>query len=128
MRLAVAAVLALSLMSAAPPRAADAALCGVLETPPPLWEHVVWIWFENHGYDEIIGSSDAPFLNRTLVAGCGLATNAHNETHPSLPNYIAATSGLPPGVLGRWRSDCNAAGGCLTRAASLFAQVPSWGA
>ena len=38
-----------------------------------------------------------------LVAGCGLATNAHNETHPSLPNYIAATSGLPPGALGRWK-------------------------
>jgi hypothetical protein len=128
MRLASAAILALSLMSAAPARAADRGLCGSLETHPPLWEHVVWIWFENHGYDEIIGSPDAPFLNRTLVAGCGLATNAHNETHPSLPNYIAATSGLFPGALGRWRSDCNAAGACLTRAPSLFAQVPSWGA
>jgi hypothetical protein len=89
---------------------------------------VVWIWFENHGYDEIVGSAAAPFINRTLIAGCGLATNAHNETHPSLPNYIAATSGLPPGRLGRWATDCNATAGCLTRAPSLFGQAASWGA
>ena len=122
-----AGLLALSLASAAT-CTADAPICGTRDTPPPVWEHVVWIWFENHGYDQIIGSSDAPFMNRMLAAGCGLATNAHNETHPSLPNYIAATSGLPPGVLGPWRHDCNAVGGCLTRAASLFAQAPSWGA
>jgi hypothetical protein len=103
-------------------------LCGTQDAPPAVWEHVVWIWFENHGSDQIIGSRDAPFVNRTLAAGCGLATNAHNETHPSLPNYIAATSGLPPGALGRWKHDCNATGRCLTRAPSLFAQAPSWGA
>jgi hypothetical protein len=108
--------------------AAGAPLCGTRDAPPATWEHVVWIWFENHGADQVIGSPDAPFMNRTLAAGCGLATNAHNETHPSLPNYIAATSGLPPGALGRWKSDCNATGGCLTRVPNLFAQAPSWGA
>src|SRR5262245_21207914 len=113
-----------------PARAAAtaAAFCGTEASPPPVWEHVVWIWLENHGYDEIVGASDAPFINRTLIAGCGLATNAHNETHPSLPNYIAATSGLGPGRLGRWASDCNATAGCLTRAPSLFGQPASWGA
>jgi phosphatidylinositol-3-phosphatase len=113
-----------------PARAAAtaAAFCGTEASPPPVWEHVVWIWLENHGYDEIVGASDAPFINRTLIAGCGLATNAHNETHPSLPNYIAATSGLGPGRLGRWASDCNATAGCLTRAPSLFGQAASWGA
>jgi len=108
--------------------AAGAPLCGSRDTPPPVWEHVVWIWFENHGFDQIIGSGDAPFMNRTLAAGCGLATNAHNETHPSLPNYIAATSGLAPAALGRWKHDCNATRECLTRVPSIFAQVPSWGA
>jgi hypothetical protein len=103
-------------------------LCGTRATPPPAWAHVVWIWFENHGYDQVIGSRDAPFMNQTLAAGCGLATNAHNETHPSLPNYIAATSGLPPAALGRWRHDCNATPDCLTRAPSIFAQAPSWAA
>jgi phosphatidylinositol-3-phosphatase len=108
--------------------ASPAPICGTRAAPPDSWEHVVWIWFENHGYDEIVGSAEAPFINRTLIAGCGLATNAHNETHPSLPNYIAATSGLTGGRLARWTSDCNATGGCLTRAPSLFAQAPSWGA
>jgi len=124
-RVAAAFVLALAVPVA---RAADTSLCGTRDMPPPIWEHVIWIWFENHGFDQVIGSPDAPFINRTVAAGCGLATNAHNETHPSLPNYIAATSGLPPGLLGRWRHDCNAVGPCLTRAPNLFAQAPSWGA
>ena len=29
-----------------------------------------------------------------MATECGLATNYHDVTHPSLPNYIAATSGL----------------------------------
>jgi hypothetical protein len=129
MRTILGLVVVLALSPAVPAaRGAEGSFCGSRLTPPPIWEHVVWIWFENHGSDQIIGSPDAPFMNRTLAAGCGLATNAHNETHPSLPNYIAATSGLPPGALGRWKSDCNATGGCLTRAPNLFAQAPSWGA
>ena len=129
MRSALRPAIALALSLAVPAaRASGAPFCGIRDAPPAIWEHVVWIWFENHGSDQVIGSPSAPFLNRTLAAGCGLATNAHNETHPSLPNYIAATSGLPPGALGRWKSDCNATGGCLTRVPSLFAQVPSWGA
>ncbi len=129
MRSGAHALVVLALSLAAPPvLAGGSPLCGIRDTPPPVWEHVVWIWLENHGYDQVIGSQDAPFINRTLAAGCGLATNAHNETHPSLPNYIAATSGLPPRALGRWKSDCNATGACLTRAPSLFSQAPSWGA
>jgi hypothetical protein len=122
--------LLIATLGSSPARAATtaAAFCGTEASPPPVWEHVVWIWLENHGYDEIVRSSDAPFINRTLVAGCGLATNAHNETHPSLPNYIAATSGLSPGRLGRWASDCNATAGCLTRAPSIFGQAATWGA
>jgi hypothetical protein len=55
-------------------------------------EHVIWIWMENKAYDDVIGSSSAPFENQ-LAAECGLATNYHGVAHPSLPNYIAATSG-----------------------------------
>ena len=129
MRLISCALLLLALgCTAGRALAGPAPFCGTSASPPDSWEHVVWIWFENHGYDEIVGSAAAPFINRTLIAGCGLATNAHNETHPSLPNYIAATSGLPPGRLGRWATDCNATAGCLTRAPSLFGQAASWGA
>jgi phosphatidylinositol-3-phosphatase len=57
----------------------------------------VWIVFENKAYSDIIGSSAAPYLNR-LADDCGLATNFTAETHPSLPNYIAMTSGSTQGI------------------------------
>ena len=75
-------------------RIASAGACGRASGSHPAYRHVIWIWFENHSYDAVIGSKDAPFTNR-LAAACGLATNYHNVTHPSLPNYIAATSGTP---------------------------------
>jgi len=104
------------------------ALCGTEATPPATWDHVVWIWFENHGYGAVIGSSAAPHINHRLVRGCGLATNYHALAHPSLPNYIAATSGLALDALGPLRDDCNATGPCHTSAPSIFALAPSWGA
>jgi hypothetical protein len=102
--------------------------CGERATPPAGYEHVVWIFFENHGYSQIVGSRSAPFLNRTLVKECGLATNYHAIGHPSLPNYIAATSGLSGAALAPFGNDCNAVGPCRIGAPSIFAQAPSWGA
>src|SRR5690242_9037675 len=52
---------------------------------------------ENHSYDQIVGSPSAPYVNR-LASRCGLAANYHAVTHPSLPNYIAATSGSTQGI------------------------------
>lgn len=103
-------------------------LCGLVGTPPPRWEHVVWIFFENHSYDEIVGSADAPFMNHALIPRCGLATNYRDLTHPSVPNYIAATSGLALDALGPLANDCNATGPCHTNARSIFQLAPSWGA
>jgi len=71
--------------------------CGVVATSPRRVDHVIWIWMENKSYDKIIGSSSAPYENE-LAAACGLATNYHAIAHPSLPNYIAATSGSPQGI------------------------------
>ncbi|HVB45884.1 MAG TPA: hypothetical protein VNF47_24685 [Streptosporangiaceae bacterium] len=62
--------------------------CGTLATPPA-YSHVIWIWMENHSYSDIIGNTAAPYIN-SLASECGLATNYHNITHPSLPNYIGA--------------------------------------
>ena len=36
--------------------------------PPVTYDHVIWIWMENHGYDEIAGSHDAPFTNSLAAA------------------------------------------------------------
>jgi phosphatidylinositol-3-phosphatase len=74
--------------------AAAPAPCG--ERARPL-RRVVWIVMENHGYRQVVGARDAPYLNR-LARACGLATNFQAETHPSLPNYIAMTSGSTQGV------------------------------
>jgi phosphatidylinositol-3-phosphatase len=99
--------------------------CGTLPLSSTKYTHVVWIWMENHSYGEIIGSSEAPYING-LAGHCGLATNYHNISHPSLPNYIAATSGLPLRSLARFSSDCRPSKKCSTSASSIFAQVPSW--
>jgi hypothetical protein len=67
----------------------------------PALDHVFVIVMENHSYSEIIGSTAAPYVNG-LVAGGGLATSYYAVSHPSLPNYLALTSGSTLGVT----SDC----------------------
>jgi phosphatidylinositol-3-phosphatase len=95
--------------------------CGSLATltAPSTVAHVVWVWMENHSYSEIIGSSSAPYIN-SLAAKCGLATNYTAITHPSLPNYIAATSGSTQGI-----TDDNPPSSHPLSAASIFGQVSS---
>ena len=92
---------------------------------PRHYTHVIWIFMENHSYKTIIGSSQAPYIN-SIAGKCGLATNYHNITHPSLPNYVAATSGVGYPTLVRFETDCNPTGSCLTSAASIFGQGETW--
>jgi len=80
---------------------------------------------ENHGYQEIIGSTEAPNIN-AIASECGLATNYHNISHPSLPNYVAGASGLPLAELKHFTSDCSPSHKCSTAAESIFGQAPSW--
>lgn len=72
--------------------------CGLRPAPPAAWRHVVWVWLENEDYSSVIGSRSAPFLSR-LAHTCGIATDYFAITHPSLPNYLAATSGSTWGVV-----------------------------
>jgi phosphatidylinositol-3-phosphatase len=74
---------------------------------------------ENKAYGDVIGSPSAPYENR-LADSCGLATNYFAVTHPSLPNYIAATSGSAQGIV-----DDNPPGSHPLSALSLFGQVSS---
>jgi len=67
-------------------------ICGTRSGRPATFVHVIWIWMENHSYGQIIGSPDAPHID-AIAHACGLATNYRAVSHPSLPNYIAATSG-----------------------------------
>ncbi|MGH2717595.1 MAG: hypothetical protein ACRDJU_03305, partial [Actinomycetota bacterium] len=122
----VAAALAVPAAAVALPAPVSAATapCGTLTLAKTHYTHVVWIWMENHSYGDIIGSPQAPYLN-TIASECGLATNYHNITHPSLPNYIAATSGLALSSLKPFDPDCNPTKKCTTSAPSIFGQV-SW--
>jgi phospholipase C len=94
-------------------------------TAAPTYKHVVWIFMENHSYNSVIGASDAPYIN-SLAHECGLATNYHNVTHPSLPNYISATSGLPLARLDPYTPDCDPTGSCIVAGEGIFVQGESW--
>jgi phosphatidylinositol-3-phosphatase len=94
-------------------------LCGMLIGHPAHISHVIWIMLENRSYSQVIG---APYIS-TLASKCGVATNYHNVTHPSLPNYIAMTSGRPMGALPT--TDCP--GFCHVSGPSIFTQTNSWG-
>lgn len=58
-------------------------------------EHVVVVVMENHGYDDVVGSPEAPWLNSLPAA---VFTDWHGVTHPSRPNYLALFSGSTQGV------------------------------
>ncbi|HEY7124953.1 MAG TPA: alkaline phosphatase family protein [Ktedonobacterales bacterium] len=62
------------------------------------FQHVFVIMMENTGLDALIGNPNAPWIN-SAAQTYGLATNYFGVTHPSQPNYIAATSGALNGVL-----------------------------
>ena len=113
-------------IAATSPAAAASGPCGTTSTAPT-YQHVIWIWMENHSLSGIIGNtSQAPYLN-SLAAECGLATNYHNISHPSLPNYLAATSGLSMSQLpvGSYQ-DCGVSSSCETSAPSIFGQGETW--
>jgi phospholipase C len=106
------------------PQASTTAPCGTLSTAPH-YTHVIFIMMENHSYSTIIGSSQAPYIN-SVAKECGLATNYHNVSHPSLPNYMALTAGIGYSGLTRFDGDCDPTGSCTTTAKSIFAQGETW--
>jgi phospholipase C len=90
-------VLALAVLVA--PRAISASAAGGSTDRSDLknYQHVFVIMMENTGFDSLIGNSNAPWINMAAQTN-GLATNYFGVTHPSQPNYIAATSGSTNGV------------------------------
>jgi phospholipase C len=76
---------------------------------------------ENRSYSQVLGSSGASASAPRLAAyakACGVATNYRAITHPSLPNYLAATGGTTAGVT----TDCSPAS-CPVRSQSVFGQL-----
>jgi acid phosphatase len=67
------------------------------QTIMPTPSHVVVVMEENHSYSEIMGSSQAPYIN-TLASVGAVFTHSYGVTHPSEPNYLALFSGSTHGV------------------------------
>jgi phosphatidylinositol-3-phosphatase len=67
----------------------------------PKPDHIVIVILENHGYEDIIDSPSAPYINSlatdTLSA---FFTMSYGLTHPSQPNYLLLYSGSAQGVTG----------------------------
>src|SRR4051812_12542893 len=55
---------------------------------------VAVIVMENKSYDNILGSSKAPFINHTMIAGGRLSTQYHANVPRSLRDYLAMTAGI----------------------------------
>ena len=68
-----------------------------LLTAIPAPAHVVVVVEENHGYQEVIGNSAAPYLN-SLAGQGALFSESFAVSHPSQPNYLALFSGSTQGV------------------------------
>ncbi|MBV9058974.1 MAG: acid phosphatase [Pseudonocardiales bacterium] len=83
-----------SLLFASPLASADVQ---PLAAGVPQPAHVVVVVMENHSYNEIIGSSSAPYIN-SLANGGAKFTQSFAVTHPSEPNYLALFSGSTQGL------------------------------
>jgi hypothetical protein len=77
--------------------------------------HVLVLVMENEESTDIVGSRAAPYAN-ALIRRYGLATQSFAITHPSLPNYLALTSGSTQGV----SSDCT---DCRVHAPNIVDQL-----
>jgi hypothetical protein len=71
--------------------------CAGTAAAPGRYDHVVWIWMENHQASQVIGSAAAPYLTG-LARACGTVARYEAVGSPSLPNYLGATSGDIQGV------------------------------
>ncbi len=74
---------------------------------------------ENAESDEVLGNASAPYIN-SLAARYALASESYAISHPSLPNYLALTSGTTAGI----SSDCT---DCRVRTRNIVDQLDAAG-
>lgn len=79
-----------------------------LRAVPSHSSHIVEIVMENKEAGDVLGNRQAPFVNR-LARRYGAAQASYAITHPSLPNYLALTSGSTHGIASDC-TDCHVAG------------------
>lgn len=86
-------------------------------------KHIFLIVDENKTAGTILGNSAAPYLNQ-LAKQYAVATNYQAVAHPSLPNYLALTSGSTDGIT----TDCNPpSAGCIVNVPNIANEIQSSG-
>ena len=97
-------------------------------------DHVFFIMMENHGYTQVMGNPNDPFVNQ-YAQSANLATNYFAIAHPSLTNYLEVNGGSNFGVLNDNSPDWHNAA-CTTNLASATTSLdngtapnicPIWG-
>ncbi|MBU6257483.1 MAG: hypothetical protein KGL18_00220 [Burkholderiales bacterium] len=125
----IAAAIALAAGCAAP------ALAGEGQTPQGVHrlDHVWVIVMENHGYGQVVGNPNAPFINQ-MARTVNVATNYYGVGHPSLTNYLEIVGGSNFGVQNDNSPDWHNAGctpaivsGVPVNEANPAAICPIWG-
>lgn len=71
-------------------------------TPVPSFSHIFLILMENRGPSQVLSGVQTPYLE-ALARRYSVETADYGVRHPSLPNYLALTSGSTDGVT----SDCS---------------------
>src|SRR6266487_6597653 len=86
------------------------------------FDYLVIIVMENKNFNQINGSTSAPYLNE-LALNYSLATDYTGCDHPSLPNYMCLTGGNNyfSGL------DCSPSGSCTTSNSSIVDVIESAG-
>src|SRR5438045_2848882 len=110
-RMFAVALAAIAIAGAVGPAGTD----GVARGEAPALNRVAVIVMENHGYRQVIGSPEAPWITRKAHR-FGLARHFYAISHPSLPNYLALTGGSTFGI----DSDCT---DCAVRGRSIVDQL-----
>ncbi|HET8785262.1 MAG TPA: alkaline phosphatase family protein [Candidatus Limnocylindrales bacterium] len=75
-----------------PPTASSSAALPSTSDGLPDFPSIWIIVLENHGFDQVVGSADMPYLNG-LIDRYGLAQRSSGVSRPSQPNYFALFSG-----------------------------------
>lgn len=91
-------------------------------TPPPPTHNitkVLWVMEENTSETELMSNPDTAYF-QDLANTYGLLANMHNETEPSMPNYIAALSGDTYGL-----ADDSSPSAHPLHGQTLFGQLPA---
>lgn len=72
---------------------------GAVPKGVPRLDHVFVVMMENHGFQQIIGNPNEPYLNSLVQSGkVNFATNYFAIGHPSLTNYLEIVGGSNFGI------------------------------